>query len=179
MWTLPEVLLSSRGAPISVYTRGGDERPWQIAKANFPDAAWRDAHWTRQLVDHYEGSLILNNLELVVLALRCLSHRDFRRITYFPGDLSYILMGLLRRRPRPTAGDSVFQAFARLSLANDSNMLLERLVCVQPKEPDQPWLHTDDAWGVQLWDIYPKIQVAGVGENDTVILDGAHGASIR
>jgi hypothetical protein len=179
MWTLPEALLSPRGNSIRVYIRGANE-PWDIQKSNFPQIAWHDAPWTRQLMDHYEGSLILSNLELVVLALRCLSHRDFGRISYSQGDLSYVLMGLQRRRPRTNRDDSAFQAFARLSLANDSNMLLERLVCIQPKDPlNQSWLSTDDAWDAQLWDIYPHIQVAGVGADDTVILDGAFGASIR
>jgi hypothetical protein len=178
MWTLPEALLSPKGNAIQVYVRGFDN-PWPILKNSFAGLVWRDAPWTRQLMDHYEGSLILSPLELVVLALRCLDKRDIDRNTYFPGDLSFVLMGLLRRRPRATRDDSAFQAFARLSLANDSDMLLERLVCVHPRTPDQRWLSTDDAWNAQLWDIYPDIQIAGVGENDTVILDGAHGAAIR
>jgi hypothetical protein len=176
MWTLPEALLSPKGSEIRVYIRGTAER-WDIQKSSFANIVWRDAPWTRQLMDHYEGSLILSNLELVVLALRCLSNRHSH--SHFDGDLSYVLMGLLRRRPRANRTDSAFQAFARLSLANDSNMLLERLVCVHPKDPEQTWLSTDDAWDTQLWDIYPSIQVAGVGEKDTVILDGAYGAAIR
>jgi hypothetical protein len=36
-----------------------------------------------------------------------------------------------------------------------------------------------DAYGCSLWDIYPTCQVAGVGEHDTVIIDGAYGTSIR
>jgi hypothetical protein len=178
MWTLPEALLSPRGVEIRVYVRGVEER-WDIQKSNFANVAWHDAPWTRQLMDHYEGSLTLSNLELVVLALRCLSNRDLDRRSRFRGDLSYVLMGLLRRRPRADRDDSAFQAFARLSLANDSNMLLERLVCVHPKNPGQSWLCTDDAWDTQLWDIYPSIQIAGVGADDTVILDGAYGAAIR
>ena len=178
MWTLPEALLSPKGNSIQVYTRGVDES-WGILKASFASVVWQDAPWTRQLMDHYEGSLILSPLELVVLALRCLNNRDIDRQTYFRGDLSYVLMGLLRRRPRANRDDTAFQAFARLSLANDSDMLLERLVCVHPKTPNQRWLSTDDAWDVQLWDIYPTIQIAGVGHDDTVILDGAHGAAIR
>jgi hypothetical protein len=72
MWTLPEALLSPKGNEIGVYIRGTDER-WKIQKSSFANAVWHDAPWTRQLMDHYEGSLILSNLELVVLALRCLS----------------------------------------------------------------------------------------------------------
>jgi hypothetical protein len=55
-------------------------------------------------------------------------------------------------------------------LANDNNMLLERLMCTLPKTPEQHWSDMSDAWNVNLWDIYPKCQVAGVGNNDTVII---------
>lgn len=41
----------------------------------------------------------------------------------------------------------------RLSLANGSDQLLERLICVLPKHPDQPWHSMDDAFGAKLWDI--------------------------
>lgn len=178
MWTLPEGLLSPQGRPIKVYTRGLDKgEPWAISKSSFASHAWGDATVVRQLVDHYEGSMILSRLELVIIALRCLYTRQTRQ--YFPGDLSYALMGLLRRRPLVDPTDSAFQAFARLSLANDSDMLLERLVCVLPKERHQPWLSADDAWDASLWDIYPTCQVAGVGPGDTVILDGAFGTAIR
>lgn len=70
-------------------------------------------------------------------------------------------MGLLRVRPQVDPTDSAFQAFARLSLANDSDMLLERLICTLPKTQDQPWWSMDDAWNSSLWDIYPQCQIAG------------------
>jgi hypothetical protein len=180
IWTLPEALLSPKGVPIRIYTRGfPDGAPMELLKANFARLAWDDARYTRQLMDHYEGSLILSPLELVVLALECLGRRDLNRNPYFDGDLSYVLMGLLRRRPEVHGDDSAFQAFARLSLANDSNMMLERLICVQPKHPGQLWLNTADAWDAKLWDIEPRCQVAGVGNDDTVLLDGPVGAAIR
>ncbi|KAL8702487.1 MAG: hypothetical protein Q9201_004342 [Fulgogasparrea decipioides] len=64
-------------------------------------------------------------------------------------------------------------------MANDSNLLLERLICLSPTEPDEDWWGLGDTWGVKLWDIYPKTQVCGLGDDDTVILDGARGATIR
>ena len=83
----------------------------------------------------------------------------------------------------------------RLSLMNDSDLLLERLICTMPKNPNQPWYNMDDAYGSSLWDIYPTCQacichnligllatnisqVAGVGHDDSVIIDGAYGTSI-
>lgn len=88
-------------------------------------------------------------------------------------------MGLLRRRPKVDGSDSDFQAFARLSLANDSNLLLERLICLQPRSTFEPWHTMSDAWGAKLWDIYPTCQVSAIAEDNTVILDGAFGAAIR
>ena len=55
--------------------------------------------------------MILNQLELVTLALECLHNRDTTQ--YLPGDHSYALMGLLRIRPEIDPTDTAFQAFAR------------------------------------------------------------------
>lgn len=177
VWTLPEILLCPGTKEITIYTRGEDLfDPFKINKRNMA-AQLRDGKLSRQLIDHYEGSLVLGPVELITIALRCLHGREKGR--YMDGDMSYALMGLLRQRPTVVKGDSAFQAFARLSLANDSNMLLERLICVLPKRFDQPWHNTDDQWNAPLWDIYPTTQICGIGEQDTVILDNAHAANIR
>jgi hypothetical protein len=180
IWTFPEVLLSPSGKDIRVYTRGMDlMSPEIVAKNQFAARVWRhDAHVARQLIDHYEGNLILNQLELVTLALECLHKRDTTQ--YLPGDHSYALMGLLRIRPKIDPTDSAFQAFARLSLANDSDQLLERLICILPKDPTQPWHSMDDAYGCKLWDVLPQeTHIAGVGQDDTIILDGCRAANVR
>jgi hypothetical protein len=56
---------------------------------------------------------------------------------------------------------------------------MERLICLLPKNPDEEWERMSDQYKSSLWDIYPETQVCGVGENDTVIVDGARGASIK
>jgi len=67
-----------------------------------------------------------------------------------------------------------------LSLANGSDQLLERLICVLPKDPSQPWHTMDDAYGAKLWDILPmETSVSAIGNDDTVILDGCRAANIR
>lgn len=67
-----------------------------------------------------------------------------------------------------------------LSLANGSDQLLERLVCVLPKTPNQPWHSMDDAYGAKLWDILPQdVGIAGVGTDDSIILDGCRAANVR
>lgn len=88
-------------------------------------------------------------------------------------------MGLLRLRPKIDRTDTSFQAFARLSLANDSDMLLERFMCILPQQANQHWTSVSDAYGVNIWDIYPKCQIAGVCDDDTVLVDGAFGATIH
>ena len=64
-------------------------------------------------------------------------------------------------------------------MANDSDMLLERMLCFSPETTEPEWHAMRDTWGVNLWDIYPSCQVAGIGHNDTVLLDGARAASVR
>lgn len=150
LWTFPEVLLSPPNREILVYTRGSDiGKPWgRFWKRNFPVEAWDDAHDSRQLVDHYEGSIKLDSLELVTIALRCLQNRD--TVEWSQGDLSYALMGLLRRRPKVVQNQSGFQAFCRLSLANSSDRLLERLICLLPTSMNQQWHTIDDFWTRKL-----------------------------
>lgn len=177
VWTLPEVLLSPSNQEILVYERGKSiDAPTRIQKRHMA-AKLEDKELSRQLIEHFEGSLILGHLELITIALRCLHGRQKGK--HLEGDMSYALMGLLRQRPTVVRQDSAFQAFARLSLANDSNMLLERLICVLPKATNQQWHNMDDEWGVALWDIYPTTQICGIGDNNTVILDNAHAANIR
>ena len=177
MWTLPEALLSPKGEEVPVYVRGENQLR-MIEKRSLAVQIWEDAPVSRQLMDHFEGSLILSQLELVVIALQCLNHRDTNDAR-IPGEMAYVLMGLLRRRPKVDPTDSAFQAFGRLSLANDSNMLLERLICVMPKDQHQAWHDTSDYYDAKLFDIYPTCQIAGIGYDDSVVLDGALGASIR
>ncbi|KAK8029308.1 hypothetical protein PG991_006364 [Apiospora marii] len=178
MWTLPEILLVPPQRPVKIFAIGGPNPPEQWEKRNFAArSVWKDATRVRQLIDHYESAIHLEPLELLSIALECFQNRvqDKR----FDGDAAYALMGLLRRRPEVNTTDSEFEAFARLSLANDSEAFLERLVCVQPLEPDKPWHYQKDFWGSKLWDIQPKCQVAGIADDETVILDGAYGATIR
>lgn len=111
MWTFPEVLLSQND-DVRVYARKGQlDGPLVIPKTQFAAQVWSDATVSRQMVDHYAGSLGLSRLELVALALQCLTSRQTTQ--YLPGDHSYALMGLLRLRPKIDSTDTAFQAFAR------------------------------------------------------------------
>ncbi|KAI3326850.1 hypothetical protein HD806DRAFT_551934 [Xylariaceae sp. AK1471] len=178
LWTLPEILLCSPEHRVKLYAIGGPMPPEEIAKRKFPGrAVWSDAKLVRQLIDHYESSIHLTPLELVSIALECFSGRQTHQFSN--GDIAYALMGLLRRRPAVDKSDTSFEAFARLSLANDSDRLLERLICMQPTRSNAPWHEIADAWGARLWDIEPRCQVAGIVDDQTVTLDGAFGATIQ
>ncbi|KAL9596027.1 MAG: hypothetical protein Q9219_006078 [cf. Caloplaca sp. 3 TL-2023] len=185
-WTMPELLLYTGELPIYIYEKEKDQgyhhwrelEPRTIPRRELWNKAWSDTAYAGQLIDHYEGSLTLTPLQLNTVAVRCLQDR-YTSEEYLEGDLAYILMGLLRHRPAIVSSDNEFQAFARLSLANDSNMFLERMICLLPTSIDADWWSMDDFWNATLWDIYPKTQICGIGEGDTVILDGAHGATIR
>lgn len=56
---------------------------------------------------------------------------------------------------------------------------MERLICLLPDTPNESWELMTDQYKSSLWDIYPDTQVCGVGENDTVIVDGCKGALIQ
>ncbi|KAG4431383.1 hypothetical protein IFR05_013143 [Cadophora sp. M221] len=176
LWTLPEALLATPHRKITVYQRGHQE-PLKLTKKQLAAFAWTDSATTRQLIDHYEGNLTLSRLELVIVAMQSLFAR--KTTQYLQGDHAYVLMGLLRLRPKIDKTDSSFQAFARLSLANDSDMLLERLMCILPQNPNQHWSSVSDAYKVNVWDIYPTCQIAGVCDNNTILVDGAFGATVH
>ena len=186
IWTLPEMLLSPGADQIPIYSMPAEEdkerkereiEPKQyFNRREFP-RIWEDAPVVGQLVDHLEGSVVMTPLELTTTVFKSLQQRDTKE--FLEGDRSYALMGFLRQRPDVCSTDSEFQAFARLSLANDSNLLLERLICLLPRQHTDPWYSMDDAWNASLWDIYPNTQICGIGQNNTIIMDGARAANIR
>lgn len=90
-------------------------------------------------------------------------------------------MALLRYRPRMDPTDSLFQALARLSLANDSDRIVERMVSMlpDPEATHHSSFVLQDHLGANLWDIEPLCQVAGVSNDREVILDGCKAVSIR
>ena len=88
-------------------------------------------------------------------------------------------MGFLRIRPPINKFDSSMQAFARLSLPADNDRLMERFVCLSPISVDANWASLTDSFAASLWSIQPSIQISGVGENDTIIIEKALGARIE
>jgi hypothetical protein len=56
---------------------------------------------------------------------------------------------------------------------------MERLISLLPEHPDEPWNKMSDQYKSTLWDVFPDVQVCGIGESDTVIVDGFKGAMIQ
>ncbi|KAL8711737.1 MAG: hypothetical protein Q9220_003908 [cf. Caloplaca sp. 1 TL-2023] len=192
MWTLPEAMLA-RKQEIMLCTPTETKT---VSKLGMADQVWDDGdplegdhQPTRLLAEHYSNVLTLGRLELFTVALEALSHRR-QNGAFSHGDIAYALMGLLHYRIDLDQSDSLFQALARLSLANDSDRLMERMICMFPRPSDQSVLPEDenlflaltepDQYHTQLWDIEPLCQVAGVAmEDQTLILDSCRGVSIR
>lgn len=170
MWTLPEVLLSSNELIKFAPIKGSVEERSRISLAT---EVWENDQEARLLAEHFSGKLTLSRLELISVALRALELRETK--AKFSADLAYCLMGLLGRRPVANPTDNLFQALARLSLANDSDQIVERLTCMLPQAPAESDKNKefllDDRYGSNLWDIEPLCQVAGVCEGRAVILD--------
>ena len=178
MWTLPEALLSSN--PNIRFC--SSESTMQVSKIALAADVWKDGETSRLLAEHFTGLLTLSRLELISLGLEALGNRETQSL-HTQGDLAYALMSLLKQRPRMNPYDTLFQALARLSLANDSDQIVERMICMLPDVAASPNLNkkfiVNDQLGAKLWDINPLCQVAGVCSDDGIILDGCRGISIR
>ncbi|KAH9990065.1 hypothetical protein F4779DRAFT_610163 [Xylariaceae sp. FL0662B] len=179
LWTLPELLLSPNEYRIKLYNSASPGEPKMLAKRNFAERAWDDANAVKELVNHYEGSAILTQLQLIESALECFSRRQTN--PFSAGDIAYAVRGLLpeKQRPKIDHSDSGFLAFARLLLANDSGKFLERLLCVSPPKADVPWYDITDRWRAKIREITPACEVTGIMSPDTILVDGAYGASIE
>lgn len=189
MWTFPEVLLSPN-TTIDIYMAQQSKTPFtSITKANFPQYAWRDEYDARQLMDHFLGSLHLSRLEFAKIAVRCLLLRakiaEEQMVDpelsskLLLGDMAYCYQGLLRVRPVINTKDNEWEVLVKLSMENDSDQLFERMLSMLPKQnANDDFFTNEDEWDVQLWDIQPTVQVAGVDKN-SVLIDGLKGGKIR
>lgn len=179
LWCRPYLLHSPLGARIKIYFRGESaENHLSLTKRGFALLAFsgEDASMALRLLDHQEGRIRLGPVEYFVLCAKFLTRGGTTQ--YLPGDLYYVLMGTLPRRPTIDRTDTAWQAFCRLCLANEDHKILERIVCHLSIQ-NAHWATADDAWGVALWDIDPYCQVAGVANNDMIILDGAYASTIK
>lgn len=192
MWTLPEGLLAP-GDSISFCTPSEDSfRIHSMKKVEMAGSVWEDPPIegedggpTRLLAEHFTGLLTLSRLEILSNAIAALGNRFTNNYqAYAQSDVAYALMGLLNYRIEKESSDTVFQSIARLSLANDSDRLIERMICLFPdphvtKSAFQK-LAEPDLFHTHLWDVKPECQVVGVADEDnTVLIDNCKALHIR
>ena len=193
MWTLPEALLAP-GDSIYFCTPQDDTFKVQsMHKVEMTGSVWEDPDIdnedggpTRLLAEHFTGLLTLSRLEILSNAIAALGERAFNNYhSNTQADVAYALMGLLHYRIEKDPDDTLFQAIARLSLANDNDRLIERMVCLYP---DPRIVHRSsfeklarpDIYQTHLWDIEPLCEVVGVADEDnTVLLDNCRAMHIR
>ena len=189
MWTLPEGLLAP-GNVHFCYMEDDSFKMFSLNKVEMTARVWKDPPMddddppTRLLAEHYSNNATLGRLEFFASALAALSNREPDNL-FTDADLAYALMGLLHYRIQPDETDSLFQALARLSLANDNDRLIERMVCMYP-HPKYSFrdlfkiLSQKDQYETHLWDIKPLCEVVGVGdEPNTVLLNNCRAIPIR
>ena len=187
MWTLPEGLLAPGDIHICIWHGKGSYEVSTMGKVEMTSEYWKDESDeapSRILAEHYAGSITLSRLELLSSAITALSQRvsshDFTK-----ADMAYAFMGLLHYRIEPDITDDVFQVVARLSLANDNDRLIERMVSMFPTPTTDirdlfKVLGDMDQYQTHLWDVEPRCEVVGVGdEPSTVILNDCRAVPIR
>ncbi|KAH8671531.1 hypothetical protein BX600DRAFT_510197 [Xylariales sp. PMI_506] len=195
MWTLPEALLA-HGASLSFCTPVGDDGDHTTESLTLvemtaevwddPEDAEEDGGPTRLLAEHYSNELTLSRLELFTKALDALARRSERDYKFFtPNDVTYALMGLLHYRIKRDDTDTPFQSLAQLSLSNDSDCIIERMISLYPQpgyDSLNPFraLAREDLFHTYLWSIEPTCQVVGVAfEDNTILVDSCRVMHIR
>lgn len=224
MWTLPEVLLAAEKIRYCVTPSWKTQLPIQeplpfflqdVSLTDMYESFWPSASKSRRasigkgydeqhenaithLIDHYTNRNTLSDLQQFTFAVQALaeltSGSDNIQGCSTP-HVAYAAMGLMSYRLTPDETDSAYQAIARLSLVNDTNRLLERLICLFPrptllpadtesKNKDLQLLRNiadKDQYETHLWDIKPLCDVVGIGNEETpaVILDSCRGIPIR
>ena len=187
MWTLPEGLLAPGDIRICTWHGKDNYQVRSMGKVEMTSEYWKDTSDespARILAEHYANTITLSRLELFTTAITALSHRVTSR-DFTGADMAYALMGLLHYRIDPDHTDDIFQVVARLSLANDNDRLIERMVAMFPSPTTDirnlfKILSEKDQYCTHLWDVEPRCEVVGVGEEpDTVILNECRAVPIR
>ncbi|KAK6067561.1 hypothetical protein SCUP234_11559 [Seiridium cupressi] len=193
MWTLPEALLAPGNRCYFCHPDGEGQATESMTLIEMTAEVWddpidseEDGGPTRLLAEHYANLLTLSRLELFSTALEALWRRGAVNYNFFtPNDVTYALMGLLHYRIKRDDTDTEFQSLAQLSLGNDSDRIVERMVSLYPEPIPglfNPFrtLAVKDLFHTHLWDIDPTCQVVGVAhENNTVLLDSCRAMHIR
>ena len=201
VWTFPETLLSQR-----LYYKFRQRNEIQPASLRqLANLAYSKYDSEKAIINAYTGKDPLERLERLTLLKSAIWRRGITlpslesipstsassehdlgdRIPHavgpHPADRVYALMGFFEHRIQPDYFEDELGALARLSMANDNDHIVDRMISLLPHQtgPATRWYADDDVYGANLWDVQPEIQVAGVTKNGAVVLDGCKAASIR
>ena len=197
VWTFPEALLSQR-----LYYKFRDETEiWPVSLHQLANHAYAGRELEQAIINGYSGKDQLDRLERLTLLKSAIWRRGItlpprapipstlNHTAIDPSNMSgpyaadrvYALMGFFDRRIQPDYSENDLLALARLSMANDSDRIAERMVSLLPTTTSQAarWYADDDIYSANLWDILPEIQVAGITEQGALVLDGCRAACIR
>ena len=202
VWTLPEALLS-RGLR---YRIGIDGPVLPITLHELANKAYEHYSEETAIINAYSGKDPLERLERLTLLKSAIWRRGSAALPpvspprdaerpmlslrsqptvienpSYPAERVYALMGFYEHRIMPSRLETELQALARLSMANDSDRMAERMVSMLPRiiQREACWYADNDLYGSRLWDIEPEINVVGVTENGALVLDGCRAAAIR
>ncbi|KAJ8591707.1 hypothetical protein M405DRAFT_788507 [Rhizopogon salebrosus TDB-379] len=200
VWTLPEALLSAQ----LCYKFRDREEVKRLSLHDLANLAYTHHDIEQTIVNAYSDKDPLERLERLTLLKSAIWRRSItalpivsdptpppnlnligeRPVTNggaYKADRVYALMGFFGHRIQPTRAEDELRALVRLSMANDNDRIVERMVAMLPSTitPSACWYADDDIYRANLWDILPEIQVAGVTENGALVLDGCRAAAIR
>jgi hypothetical protein len=202
VWTFPEALLSSR----LCYKFRDREEVKPLSLFELANLAYANSDEEQAIVHAYGGKDPLERLERLTPLKKAIWRRATASLPITSGpppppnldmigggpvtpksykpykaERVYALMGFFEHRIQPTHEEDDLRALARLSMANDSDRITERMVSMFPSftTPGACWYADNDIYEANLWDILPEIQVAGVTKNGALVLDGCRAAAIR
>ncbi|KAF9221750.1 hypothetical protein BS17DRAFT_757143 [Gyrodon lividus] len=193
LWTLPEALLSRE---VRFKMGNGDVTP--ITLHQLANRAYANYHAESAIINAYGLRDPLERLERLLTLKSALwrrksgasaalqESRQINQSSYEPpiryeAEKVYALMGFFGHRIHPQPGETELQALVRLSMANDNDRIVERMVSLLPLDihPTAYWYSEADQWGSKLWDIATDIQVVGMTRSHALVLGGCRAASIR
>ena len=179
VWTLPEALLSKN----LFYKFRAVSEINSISLHQLANLAYPEHNSEQAVIDAYSEKDPLERLERLSLLKSAVWRRGINPTTSTAAERVYALMGFFHHRIHPSRTEEELKELARLSMANDNDRIVERMVSLLPSAPiaDQKarWYADHDIYDADLWDIIPETQVAGITENGAVVLDACRAASIR
>ncbi|KAG1730190.1 hypothetical protein EDB19DRAFT_1929477 [Suillus lakei] len=199
VWTFPEALLSSR----LCYKFRDREEVRPLSLFELANLAYTHSDDEQAIINSYGGKDPLERLERLTLLKQAIWQRATANLPVasgpppppkpdmigggpvtdgeYPAVRVYALMGFFEHRILPNRDENELRALARLSMANDNDRIVERMVSMLPQTITEEacWYADRDIYDANLWDVVPELQVAGVTANGALVLDGCRAASIR